>query len=81
MKYLGLSIIIRNEEEFNRIKEFLGELLYLDFQPQMIIRETGIIIHFYDTEVLSIGHVGCAEAQRNKFKCRTVEFNKFFKIK
>lgn len=43
----GLSIIIRNEAEFNRVKEFLGkEILYLDFVPQMEIQKHFHVIHF-----------------------------------
>jgi hypothetical protein len=75
----GISIIIRNEDEFNRVKEFLGkEILYLDFVPQMETTETGIIIYFSDPKFLSIGSVGSTDYQK-KYNIRLVEFSEFFK--
>lgn len=75
----GLSVIIRNEQEFNHIKKFLGEdVLYLTFVPQMSEVETGIII-WSDDEDFPTGSVGSAEYQKKHF-FRLVEFSDFFKI-
>ena len=76
----GLSIIIRNEQEFNRVKDFLGnEILYLDFVPQMETTETSVVIYYDDNKLFSIGSVGDTEYQK---KCgfRLVEFSDFFKM-
>jgi hypothetical protein len=79
LRYWGLSVIIRTENEFNHIKKFLSEdVLYLDFLPQMSTRPTGIII-WSDLEELDTGHVGCAEYHKKNF-IRVVEFNDFFKL-
>lgn len=79
LRYHGLSIIIRNKEEFNHIKDFLGEdVLYLAFVPQMSTKLTGIII-WSDHKDYSTGQVGCAKSQKEDF-IRTVEFNDFFKL-
>jgi hypothetical protein len=81
LRYWGLSVIIKTEEEFNTIKRFLSEdILYLDFTPNMISRPTptGIII-WSDLEDLDTGHVGCAEYHKKHF-IRVVEFNDFFKV-
>ena len=79
LRYHGLSVIIKSEQEFNHIKNFLGEdVLYLDFVPQMATRETGIII-WSENEDLSTGSVGCVEFQKERF-IRLVQFNDFFKV-
>jgi hypothetical protein len=79
LRYWGLSVIIRTENEFNHIKKFLSEdVLYLDFLPQMSTRTTGIII-WSDHEDLDTGSIGCVEFQKKHF-IRVVEFNDFFKL-
>ena len=79
LRYWGLSVIIRTEDEFNHIKKFLSEdVLYLDFLPQMSTRPTGIII-WSDHEDLDTGSIGCVEFQKKHF-IRVVEFNDFFKL-
>jgi len=79
LRYWGLSVIIKTEEEFNTIKRFLSDdVLYLNFTPQMSTRPTGIII-WSDLEDLDTGHVGCAEYHKKNF-IRVVEFNDFFKV-
>ncbi len=78
-RYHGLSVIIRNENEFNHIKKFLGEdVLYLDFLPQMSTTETAIVI-WSDRKDFSPGSVGSSEYQKKHF-FRLVEFSDFFKI-
>jgi len=78
LRYNGLSVIIRGEDEFNHIKNFLGEdILFIDFVPQMSSKLTAIVI-WSDNKNLSTGSVGCAESQREQF-IRLVEFNDFFK--
>lgn len=75
----GLSVIIRNKDEFNVIKKFLGEdILYLDFQDKMADKPTGVVI-WSDNKDISTGSVGCIEYQKEKF-IRVVKFNDFFKL-
>jgi len=79
LRYYGLSVIIRNEEQFNHIKKFLSDdVLYLDFVPQMATKLTSIVI-WSDNKDLDTGSVGCTESQKEKF-IRVVEFNDFFKL-
>jgi hypothetical protein len=78
LKYHGLSVIIRTEDEFNHIKNFLGEdILFIDFVPQMATKLTAIVI-WSNNKHLSTGSVGCAQSQKEQF-IRLVEFNDFFK--
>jgi hypothetical protein len=79
LRYYGLSVIIRTEEQFNHIKKFLSDdVLYLDFVPQMATKLTAIVI-WSDNKDLDTGSVGCAESQKESF-IRVVEFNDFFKL-
>jgi hypothetical protein len=79
LRYHGLSVIIKTEEEFNHIKNFLGEdILYIDFVPQMSSKLTAIVI-WSNNKNLSTGSVGCAESQREQF-IRLVKFKDFFKV-
>ena len=79
LRYYGLSVIIRTEDEFNHIKNFLGEdILYIDFVSQMSHKLTGVII-WSEIDHLSTGSVGCVESQKEQF-IRLVEFNDFFKM-
>ena len=86
LRYNGLSVIIRNEEQFNHIKKFLGEdILWVDFVPQMSTKLTAIVIWADHKDQLhrcleySTGSVGCAESQKQNF-IRVVEFNDYFKL-
>lgn len=79
LRYYGLSVQIKNETEFNHIKNFLSEdVLYLNFLPQMANTPTGIII-WSDSDDFSTGSVGSVEYQKSKF-IRVVEFKDFFKL-
>jgi hypothetical protein len=79
LRYYGLSIIIRTEDEFNHIKKFLGEdVLWVDFVPQMSSKLTAIVI-WADHKNYSTGSVGCAQSQKEEF-IRVIEFNDFFKL-
>jgi hypothetical protein len=79
LRYYGLSVIIRTEEEFNHIKNFLSEdVLWVDFVPQMATKLTSIVI-WSDDKDLDTGSVGCAKSQKEQF-IRVVEFNDFFKL-
>jgi hypothetical protein len=79
LRYWGLSVIIRTEDEFNHIKKFLSDdVLYLHFVPQMATKLTSIVI-WSSHKDYSTGSVGCAESQKKEF-IRVVEFNDFFKI-
>ncbi len=79
LRYHGLSVIIKSEDEFNHIKNFLGEdVLWIDFVPQMSSKLTAIVI-WSNNKHLSTGSVGCAESQKEQF-IRLVEFNDFFKL-
>jgi hypothetical protein len=78
LRYWGLSVIIRTEEEFNHIKKFLSDdVLYLDFVPQMATKLPSIVI-WSSHKDYSTGSVGCAESQKENF-IRVVEFNDYFK--
>ncbi|AGO48769.1 hypothetical protein Phi46:3_gp025 [Cellulophaga phage phi46:3] len=80
MKNKGLSVVVKNELEFNLIKEFLGaENLYISFVPQMAETKTSIVIFADNDTFLSTGTVGSAEMQE-KNGIRVVEFNDFFKL-
>jgi hypothetical protein len=79
LRYYGLSVIIRTEDEFNHIKKFLSDdVLWMNWVPQISTKLTGIII-WADHENYSPGSVGCAESQKKEF-IRVVEFNDFFKL-
>jgi hypothetical protein len=79
LRYYGLSVIIRTENEFNHIKKFLSDdVLYIDFVPQMATKLTSIVI-WSDMKEFTTGSVGCAQSQKEEF-IRLVEFNDFFKL-
>lgn len=77
LSYVGLTVVIRNEEQYKRIQAFLGEdVLYIDWVPQMATTETGIVV-WSDDDSFSTGSVGSAEYQRKNF-FRSIEFSDFF---
>ena len=79
LRYNGLSVIIRKEDEFNHIKNFLGEdVLWVDYVPQMSTKLTAIVI-WANHKHYTPGSVGCAESQKEQF-IRLVEFSDFFKV-
>lgn len=79
LRYNGLSVIIRTEDEFNHIKKFLSEdILWVNFVPRMSSKLTSIVI-WSDHKDYSPGSVGCAQSQKENF-IRVVEFNDFFKL-
>lgn len=79
MDYKGLSIIIRDKKEFDRMKDFLGaENLYLDFLPQMATTETAVVVYADCDSNFSLGSVGSSEYQKAQ-GLRLVEFSEFFK--
>jgi hypothetical protein len=74
----GLSIIIRNEEQFDKASKFIGEkYCYVKWVPQMAECETALIVWAKKKTNRSTGSVGCAENQR-KDKIRTIDFKDFF---
>ena len=74
----GLSIIIRNEEQFEKTSKFIGEkYCYFKWVPKMAERETALVVWAKKKTSRSTGSVGCAENQRQD-KIRTVEFSEFF---
>jgi len=80
LRYYGLSVIIRTEQEFNHIKKFLGDdVLFIDFVPQMATKLTSIVI-WASHKNYSTGSVCCVQSQKESF-IRVVEFNDFFKLK
>lgn len=79
MKHKGLSIIIRNKKEFDRVKDFLGdEVLYFDFVPQMATTETAVVVWADSESNFSTGSTGSSEYQKEE-GLRLVEFSEFFK--
>lgn len=74
----GLSIIVRNEEEYLKASEFVGKkYCYMQWVPQMAERETALIVWAKKRTNRITGSVGCAESQRQD-KIRTIEFSEFF---
>lgn len=79
MTYKGLSVLFRTNEEYNKLKEFLGEdVLYIDFLPVMVSNETAVVIH-YNGKDFSTGSVGSVNYQRSQ-KIRVVQFSEYFKL-
>lgn len=75
----GLSIIVRNEEQFEKASEFIGKkYCYVKWVPQMAEHETGLVVWAKKKAHRSTGSIGCAEMQRRD-EIRTVEFSEFFK--
>jgi len=57
----GLSIIIRNEEQFEKASKFIGEqYCYVKWVPQMAERETALVVWAKKKVSRSTGSVGCA---------------------
>ena len=78
LRYYGLSVIIRTENEFNHIKKFLSDdILWINFVPRMATKLTAIVI-WASHKDYSTGSVGCAQSQKENF-IRVVEFNDYFK--
>lgn len=74
----GVSVIVRAENEYNKIVEFLtSEAAYLKWNNQMETNETAVII-WSENDNFSVGAIGSAEYQR-KNGIRTVEFSNYFK--
>lgn len=78
MQYTGLSIIIRNKKEFDRVKDFLADDLYMGFVDIMSTIETAIVIYADIETNFSTGCVGCSKHQKEA-GLRMVEFSEFFK--
>lgn len=76
----GLSIIIRNEDQFKKASKFIGDkYCYVQWSSQMSEHETALVVWAKKKTSRSTGSVGCAENQR-KDKIRTVEFIEFFNL-
>ncbi len=77
IKYRGLAVIVRNENDYKQLQKFLGQYLYIDWVPQMATTETSVVIYFDDENFMSIGSVGSTEYQKES-NIRTIEFSEFF---
>ena len=74
----GLSIIVRNEEEYLKASEFVGKkYCYMQWVPQMTEHETALVVWAKKRTNRSTGSVGSAFHQ-SQDKIRTVEFSEFF---
>lgn len=74
----AISVVVRNEDEFNQVKRYLGEkYLYLNWVPQMAKFETGVIMKTLKELDYSKGSVGLAERQQ-KAGYTLVECKDFF---
>jgi len=63
----GVSVIVKNEREFNSMKIYLGEKnLYIEWVPQMSELETAVIVKGNKKKGFSVGSVGSSEYQRNE---------------
>jgi len=79
IKYKGLSVIVQNENEFNRLKYFLGEdILYLNWHENMQLKETAVVFYAKKKTDLSPGHVGSSDYHLSH-DLRVVYFNEYFK--
>lgn len=62
---ISLSVTIKDEAQFNKMKEFLTEeVLYLDWVSQMSEVSTSIVI-ISEIEGFSVGSVGSSTYQRS----------------
>lgn len=62
---IGVAVVITNEYEFNRVKEFLSpEILYLNWHKNMLKHETAITLKANKNCDFSVGGVGCAEYKK-----------------
>lgn len=76
----GLSVIVRTEQEYKHIQDFLGkDIVYINWQPSMLETTTAIVIWSKEPDY-SIGSVGDAEYQKLD-GLRVIEFNDYFKVK
>lgn len=76
----GLSVIIRNKNQYDRLKDLLGqEVLYIDWTEAMIKNETAIMIWYKGKYDFETGSIGRAEYHRD-FEIKTVEFEEYFKL-
>lgn len=74
----GLSIIVRNEQDYIKACRFVGvEYCYVKWAPQMAEHETGLVVWAKKKTNRSAGSIGCAENQRED-RIRTVEFKDYF---
>lgn len=79
-KSKGISVIVKNENDFNRIVKYLGEqALYLKWHENMLIEETAIVINAKNKTGLSSGSVGSSEYQNN-LGLNVVTIDNFFTI-
>lgn len=64
-KPIGVAVIVNNESEFNRVKEFLSpEILYLNWHENMLKHETAITLKAIKNCDFSVGGVGSAEYKK-----------------
>jgi hypothetical protein len=75
---MNITVFIKNEYQFNLIKEFLGsDVLYSKYNKIMATKKTGIIL-YSTNDFIQVGSVGDLEYQ--KYRGFTViNFNDFFK--
>lgn len=78
MNINGVSVIIKTQKEFNRIKEILEGALYLDFVTQMSEIPTSIVLFYSDPNIYSTGSVGSAYQQK-RAGCLLLTYNQFIK--
>lgn len=80
-KEKGLSIAVKNKEEYNTIQNFLSkEILYIDWSPAMEEEPTAIVIWAKKKTKYSVGSVGSIYYQKEA-GLRIVEFSEFFAAK
>lgn len=62
---IGIAVVVTNENEFNRVKEFLTpEICWIDWQPKMAEIETAITLKANKNSYFSVGGVGSAEYKK-----------------
>jgi hypothetical protein len=79
MEFIGLSIIIRNENEYNKARDFIGiEYCYIKWVSQMAEHETAIVVFADEDSHFSTGSIGSSAYQKES-GLRLLEFSDYFK--
>lgn len=74
----GLSVVVKNEEDFNKMVKYLGEKsLYIKWHQNMTLKETGVITWAKKKTNLSEGAVGSTEHHK-KLGISVVSIEEFF---
>lgn len=59
------AILIKSEEDFNKVKNLLGDKLHLDWVEIFLKEPTSIVIQDDKKSDFGVGSIGLAEYQKN----------------